>query len=146
MKSDSRSLDRAIFIFRIALIFHFDRSLMFHPNAVRFSAKDASGNIVLDRTYDSVGGGFVVSDEEANRTDVSSNATTCFPFPFTNGENLMAMCLESGMRIDEIVDANERTMRSCDEIESGCDQIWKVMQESIQRGCETKVCFLVDSM
>ena len=42
--------------------------LDFHSNALRISARDSRGETLLERTYYSVGGGFVV-DEEASGSD-----------------------------------------------------------------------------
>jgi len=51
------------------LIFHRDQmippeAVTQHPNGVRFSAFDASGNVLMTRTYFSIGGGFIVADGE----------------------------------------------------------------------------------
>ena len=47
------------------LLFHRRESLPFHANGMRFSAYDSGAAVLAERTYYSVGGGFVVSDEVA---------------------------------------------------------------------------------
>ena len=43
------------------------QTLAFHSNGMRFTAFDASGSTLLEKTYYSVGGGFVLSSEEAEK-------------------------------------------------------------------------------
>ena len=47
------------------LIFNKRQKLPFHTNGMRFSACDADGNELASRDYYSVGGGFVVNNDEA---------------------------------------------------------------------------------
>ncbi len=47
------------------LVFHDDESLPRHPNGLRFTALDGAGGTLAGDTYYSVGGGFVVSEAEA---------------------------------------------------------------------------------
>ncbi|MFO0925197.1 MAG: L-serine ammonia-lyase [Pirellulales bacterium] len=119
------------------LIFHFDQALAFHPNAVRFTALAVPCEVVMQRTFYSVGGGFVLRDDETSANAVQ-RSDLLFPFPFTNAEQLMAMCKDSGKSIDELVHANERVLRSDDEIGLGCDRLWEVMEACIHRGCRTE--------
>ena len=44
--------------------FHMDETLDAHPNGLRFQARDGAGAVLLDETYYSVGGGFVLSQSE----------------------------------------------------------------------------------
>ena len=57
------------------LVFHRRESLPFHANGMRFSAFDAAGGELLTKTYYSVGGGFVVSDEVADRKSTRLNSS-----------------------------------------------------------------------
>ena len=50
---------------RTDLLFYRIKSLPFHPNGMRFLAFDGDGMEIANRTYYSVGGGFVVTDEVA---------------------------------------------------------------------------------
>ncbi len=120
------------------LRFHFDKFLPYHPNAVTFQASNGESTVVLERTFYSVGGGFVVRDDETSlsATNPSENGEL-YPFPFHSGEQLLQICLDSNLRIDEVVHRNERVRRSEEEIAIGCDRLWNVMQECIDRGCKT---------
>lgn len=126
------------------LVFNQSQSLPFHPNGIRFSALDASGNSVFTDQYYSVGGGFVVSEAESvaaspNEPDstASASAVDSFPFPFTSSAELIEMCDRSGLSIEEIINRNELVRRSQKEIDDQLDLLWDVMRQSIERGCKT---------
>ena len=122
------------------LIFHRRESLPFHANGMRFHAFDASGAEIVARTYYSVGGGFVVSDEVAadgSRQKVVAPDTTVLPLPFHSGEELLEVTQREGIGIAEVMRRNERHWRSDAEIDAGLLKIWKVMQACVERGCRT---------
>ena len=80
------------------IVFYKRRALKLHPNAMRFSAFDASANLLHQRVYYSVGGGFVV-DEAAAEDDQIVPDTTVLPHPFTSGAELMLRTSETGLSI-----------------------------------------------
>jgi len=70
----------------------FERSsLPFHPNGMRFTALDAAGAPLLSRTSYSVGGGFVVREEDAG---AARPAPREVPLPFRSAKELLARCAE----------------------------------------------------
>ncbi len=103
-----------------------------HPNGMKFTALDAQGAVLRESKYLSVGGGFVVTAGAAN--DAVLAAYQQVPHPFTSGDELLATCKTHGLRISEVMWANERTWRSDDEIRAGLLNIWRVMRECVQRG------------
>lgn len=107
-----------------------------HPNALSFSATDASGNLIEERTYFSVGGGFVLSQEdyEGAESAVPDSGGQCVPYPFRRADELLSATSKEKITIAEIVLANERALRPSEEIDSGLDRIWKAMTECIDRG------------
>jgi L-serine dehydratase len=119
------------------LVMHRRQRLPFHPNGMRFFAVDAAGGVVRERTYYSVGGGFVV-DEAAAGADRIRADTTVLPHPFTTGAELLAQCAETGLPISGVMLANEQAWRSEDEVRSGLLRIWSVMQECVRNGCATE--------
>jgi L-serine dehydratase len=46
------------------LVLHRRKKLPFHSNGMRFTAWDADGHVLLSREYYSVGGGFVLDEDE----------------------------------------------------------------------------------
>jgi L-serine dehydratase len=129
-----------VFNERDDLKFHRRESLPFHANGMRFSAFDAAGAELSTRTYYSVGGGFVVSDEVAAdgaKQKVIAPDATVLPLPFRSGVELLERCRETGQSIAGVMRANERHWRPDADIDAGLLKIWRVMQDCVERGCRT---------
>jgi len=112
--------------------------LPFHANGMRLSAWDAAGEALAERTYYSVGGGFVVSDTVAadgERQKAIAPDTTQLPIPFCSGDELLQRCNEHGLSIAGVMRANEAHWRTADEVHAGLLRIWDVMQACVRRGC-----------
>jgi len=119
------------------LIFHKLKELPYHPNGMTFHAVNESGDVVYERTYYSIGGGFVV-DESAAGADRIVEDQTPLAFPFTTAKALLAHCNEQGCSISHIMLQNELAWHSKEEIHAGLLKIWKVMQDCVTRGCATE--------
>ncbi|RAO56308.1 L-serine ammonia-lyase [Micromonospora saelicesensis] len=117
------------------LTLHRRRSLPYHPNGMTFAAYDGAGAELRSRTYYSVGGGFVV-DEAAAGADRIKPDSTVVRYPFLTGAQLLDVTTRTGLSISEVMLANERSWRSEADIRAGLLEIWRVMQECVQRGCE----------
>ncbi|HEY0662520.1 MAG TPA: L-serine ammonia-lyase [Lysobacter sp.] len=115
------------------LIMNKRQKLPFHTNGMRFTAYDAAGNEIATRDYYSVGGGFVVNQDEAAEDRIVAD-TTEQPYPFHSGDQLLAQCERSGLSIAELMFANEQVWRTPDEINTGLDEIWTAMQACVARG------------
>jgi L-serine dehydratase len=117
------------------LVLHRRKKLPFHSNGMRFTARDADGQVVLAREYYSVGGGFVRDEDDIQRSDGTANdGARPVPYPFRSGDELLRRTRETGLRISELMLANERTHRTEEEIRSGLLHIWSVMQECVDQG------------
>jgi len=119
------------------LVFHRKKTLPYHPNGMTFRALDAAGSVLRERSYYSVGGGFVV-DEQAAGADRIKADDTVQPHPFRSGNELLALCDEHDCSISDLMLANEQAWRSEAEIRAGLLHIWQVMQDCVQRGCATE--------
>ena len=122
------------------LLFMRRETLPFHANGMRLVAYDAAGDELENRTYYSVGGGFVVSDEVAadgSKQKVIAPDATVLPLPFKSGNELLEVCQREGLSIAQVMRANERHWRTDEEIDSGLMRIWTVMQACVTRGCAT---------
>jgi len=122
------------------LVFHRRETLPFHANGMRFTAFDAQGAVLSERTYYSVGGGFVVSDEVAadgTRHKQVAPDTTVLPHPFHTGAELLARTDELTCSIAEVMRRNERHWRDDSAIDAGLDRIWHTMQACVARGIAT---------
>ena len=115
----------------------YTRPLPFHANGLRFIAFDATGAELMARSYYSVGGGFVVSEEVA--ADGSSHKriapdATVLPYAFRSGAELLSLTRTTGLDTAGLMRANERHWRSDAEIDAGLRAIWQAMQACVERG------------
>ncbi|GAB2523234.1 L-serine ammonia-lyase [Lysobacter humi (ex Lee et al. 2017)] len=115
------------------LIMNKRQKLPFHTNGMRFTAYDAHGEVIATRDYYSVGGGFVVNQDEAAEDRIVADETE-LPYPFLTGDALLAQCERTGLSIAALMFANEQVWRSAPEIEAGLDEIWAAMQACVARG------------
>lgn len=111
------------------------RALPYHPNGMVMRAFDAEGEVLLSKTYYSVGGGFVV-DEAATGPDRIVEDQTPLPHSFSTSGELLEICREHDLTISQVMMANEQTWRTETEIQAGLLQIWDVMQACVRRGLQ----------
>jgi L-serine dehydratase len=119
------------------LVFHRRKVLPYHPNGMKFIALGAAGEVLLERTYYSVGGGFVVNEAAAGADRIVEDRTP-LSYRFHSAAELLAHCAGSGLPISEIMLQNECAWRSRAEIHAGLLEIWHVMQACVERGCHTE--------
>lgn len=117
------------------LVFEKRESLPGHPNGLRFLATDADGNALCEGVYYSVGGGFVVSENETNDPVITESPVE-LSHPFESGEQLLQLCTDTSQSISGLLLANERAWRSEDDIRSGLLDIWHAMQACVEKGCQ----------
>ncbi len=115
------------------LIMNKRQKLPFHTNGMRFTAYDAAGEVLATRDYYSVGGGFVVNQDEAAEDRIVAD-TTELPYPFHSGAELLRHCETHGMAIAQLMFANEHAWRSGSEIRDGLRELWAAMQSCVARG------------
>ena len=104
-----------------------------HSNAMACEARDAAGELVDRRMYYSVGGGFVVDEEEALR-NVPEDLDEKLPYHFNSAEELLALGEQSGLTFAQMVHANECARRPAEEVNERLDAIAAAMAGSIDRG------------
>lgn len=115
------------------LVMHRRRSLPLHPNGMTFAAFAQGGAPILEKTYYSVGGGFVVGEGADGSTAIVAD-TTPVRHPFRTGEELLAQCEETGLSISQVMMENEKSWRTESEVREGLKHIWSVMQECVHNG------------
>ena len=113
------------------LQFHKEEFLPQHSNGMTCKAF-AGDECLFERSYFSIGGGFVLSEEDfQNREQIA----TLLPYDFNSAEELMNLCDRHGWTIAELAMENEKAFRSEQEVKDALWHIWEVMDASIQRGC-----------
>ncbi|MFU0504561.1 L-serine ammonia-lyase [Pseudaminobacter sp. NGMCC 1.201702] len=110
--------------------------LLGHANGMAFYAYDGEDHLLLKRIYYSVGGGFVVSEEELQRLKSrgAPKSDDAVPYPFKHAAEMLEMAAKSGLSIAEMKRANEETRQSREELDAGLDSIWAAMKGCIERG------------
>ena len=117
------------------LLFHKDQILPGHPNAMRFSALDASGKQLKTDIYYSVGGGFISREgEPASARDPLKPP----PHPFSSAADILRIGDELSLLMWQIVLENEKAWRTEDTVRNNIERIWHVMQECVTRGLKTE--------
>ncbi len=136
---DAAGLPPLIFAPEADLIFDYGPPLPGHANGLVLDARAPDGTLLLSRTYYSIGGGFVQTEEElvaaregegrlAERT-----AARGYPYPFGSAADMLAMGTASGLSIAAMKRANER-VDAGDALDARLDAIWSAMDECIARG------------
>jgi L-serine dehydratase len=109
-------------------------SLPFHPNALTLTAYDAGHGIVHRATYYSVGGGFVITEAEAEQAASNIQRSAVVPLPFASGQALLELAARERLRIADVMLRNETALRSEESVREGLDQIAAAMNACIDRG------------
>jgi L-serine dehydratase len=121
----------------VDLIFDYDHALPGHANAMILKATDAQGDVILEETYYSIGGGFVVTEAElAETSGAKSKSRADVPYPFETAAEMLAMAAKSRLSIAQMKRANELKFRSAAEIDQGIARLWEVMNACISKGME----------
>jgi L-serine dehydratase len=117
-------------------IFDYGPSLPEHPNGMIFELLNAKDQIVLSRTYFSIGGGFLSTPEEmgSQQTLMQAQAGVSYPHPFASAKEMLAMAADSGLSIASMKLANEVVHLPESELNSRLDAIWRGMKVSVSRG------------
>mgnify|MGYP003851627679 CR=1 FL=1 len=119
------------------LIFDYGPPLDGHANGMILMATDSQGDVLLQETYFSIGGGFVVTEAEHRGGEKAAEARLKpIPYPFKSAAEMLAMARDSGKTIAEMKRANELTFRRPAELDAGIRRLWEVMDGCITRGLE----------
>jgi L-serine dehydratase len=125
------------------LLFHRDQmypvaGVISHPNGMRFSAFDNAGSLLLERVYFSIGGGFIVSEEEALSPQTGEAREV--PYPFFTAEELLERASVAGLTIAQLMMANECALQAQnkDQVRQRILEIWQVMRECTRRGMNSE--------
>ena len=107
-----------------------------HANGMTFTAHDGDGRMLLRRVYYSIGGGFVVTEDELEQAKAVSGKAkpSDVPYPFRTAEEMLKMAKKSGLSIAALKRANEEVGRSRDQLDAELDSVWEAMDGCIERG------------
>jgi L-serine dehydratase len=109
----------------------FNRNFLpFHANGMTITASVGGKDVA--ETYYSVGGGFIVQE---NQQESEQSKRHIFPYPVFKATELIEHCVKTGKIISEIVMENEKSIRSEAEVNSELIRIWTTMLECMFAGC-----------
>ncbi len=110
----------------------------FHSNAMAITARDAAGDVIDQRSYYSIGGGFVLDEDEALGNERAGDIGPPLPYDFASADDLLAIGARDAISFAEIMLANELVHHSQAEVEAGLDLIDATMAQCIDRGCRNE--------
>jgi L-serine dehydratase len=123
------------------LTFDYGPPLPGHANGMILRAFDTAGNLYLEETYYSIGGGFVMTGRELEREAHGGaeafhdeKAAAGYPHPFGSAEEMLRMAAATGKTIAEMKWANETAGVSGAEVGERLDAVWQAMDDCIERG------------
>ena len=130
----------------------FERTIMFppgafthHPNGLRLKVFDAAGTVLDERTFFSIGGGFITEDGVDPSTQMQQ---TSIPFPFHSAAELLATAHANELSISQLMLENECALvksaaHDADKapveiVRDGIERIWQAMRTCVERGMATE--------
>lgn len=123
------------------LIFDYGPALPGHANGMIFKALDSTGEVVMEETYYSIGGGFVVDGDELKAMQHHRSQDLevekmqqGYPYPFGTAEQMLQMGRESGKSIAQMKRANEIAHSGAAELTQRLDRVIQAMNDCIDRG------------
>jgi L-serine dehydratase len=111
------------------------RALPGHANGLVLAATDAEGDTILEETYYSIGGGFVLTEAELAEAKAGrAPPPPPVPYPFATAAEMLAMARASGLSVAAMKRANEEAVHGRAALDRGLARIWEVMSACIDRG------------
>ncbi len=119
-----------------------------HPNGLRLAVFDAADAVIEERTYFSIGGGFIVEDAAADEPQHRVQDKGKMPYAFHSAAELLELAEAHGLSIAELMLANEcaligegvasdETVR-VSQVYARIDAIWETMKGCMERGMATE--------
>ena len=115
------------------LAFDYGPPLLGHANGLILRGTDPQGDVIVEETYYSVGGGFVLTAAELAQGKATDDGPPV-PYPFDTAEAMLRMAHESGLSIAQMKRANELSRADAGHLDAGLRRIWDVMAACIDRG------------
>ncbi len=122
-----------------AIVFHRRKTLPLHANGMTIHGLQ-KGSVIISQTYYSIGGGFIVKEQDFEQIKNRSLEAEQRPLPysFSSAFELVQQCKEHGLSISSLMLANEATVMPKDEVIERLWHIWQVMLESVNNGINTE--------
>ena len=121
------------------LIFDYDNILPGHTNGMKFSSI-INNSLKIEEIYYSVGGGFILNEEEINSniSITNDNSHGKILYKYSNAEQLLSITEKKSIKISDIQKTNELLYNPNVKLYESLNNIWEVMENSIIRGINTQ--------
>ena len=121
------------------VVLHRRATLPFHANGMRFTAYASPEPVedeepLRERDYYSVGGGFVLDEDEVGENVIVPDHTPV-RLPLHDRRPAARAVRGVGLPISGVMMANEQAWRTEAEVRDGLLHLWQVMQECVDAGC-----------
>ena len=101
-----------------------------HTNGMKLMVSDASGAVLHQATFFSVGGGFIIREGEVEAAVAElEHSKELLPYPFRTAAQLLEHCTSVGGNFSDVMLANELLTRTQDEVRDGLLHIRDVMED-----------------
>ncbi|MCJ8157287.1 L-serine ammonia-lyase [Sphingomonas sp. LaA6.9] len=107
--------------------------LAFHSNAMTFTAFEADGAPLAQRTYYSIGGGAILDEDQTNKNAPDEGGWDV-PHNFRSGDELLAIAGRTGKSFAQLMRENEESALAPEEISARLKAIRDAMSACIDRG------------
>jgi L-serine dehydratase len=113
-----------------------------HPNGLRLTAFDAEGALLNQRTFFSIGGGFITEETESGEAQPAAKQGSAheLPYSFVSAAEMLQIAEKNKLSIAELLMANECAMHGMTEeqVRAGVLRIWQTMRACMDRGIATE--------
>jgi L-serine dehydratase len=123
------------FCFKKDLVLYKNKSLPFHPNAIKLTVFDKEQKEFFNKIYYSIGGGEVISEDEINKNREKEKK---IPYAFSSAKELLELCEKNSISIAALMLENEKAYRDEKNVRNDILEIWQVMKESVTNGLNNK--------
>jgi len=116
-----------------------------HPNGLRLKAFDAAGSLLNERTFFSIGGGFITEDGVDPAAQMQQIS---IPFPFHSAAELLSTAQANQLSISQLMLENECALvksaahdankAPVEIVREGIERIWQAMRTCVERGIATE--------
>lgn len=121
------------FNYNTNFIFNLKDLLPLHTNGMRFIAYDAQQNILLSKSYYSIGGGFIIDDQDQT---ITPKNTPEVPYPFNSAKTLLELCETNQFTIKDLMLLNEGALQPLHTVKNQLLHITQIMRDCIDKGCQ----------
>jgi L-serine dehydratase len=116
------------------IVFDFETELPRHTNGMRFVARSASGEVLTEELYYSLGGGFIAKNDDPEPLSQEGEP----PLPYNTSESLLQRASDNDLTIAELIYRNETSWRSADEVDERIASLCQAMRDCVARGLRTE--------